>query len=224
MVPQTTSRWMSITLNWNSSVVETNTLVSFTMHCRVHLGHTYHTYTQTLHSTMSRQPSLLPVATTSSLTARYVAHTLERLLAYAVVVDRPLRCTWSYACSHTPSSLTARFVAHTVVRLLAYAVVVDRPLRCTWSYACSHTPSSSTARFVAHTVVRLLAHAVVVDRPFRRTHGRTPARIRRRREVTNALYHCTAASEYSRPRSLPHSNSGLLSGWPIHPSLHTSSV
>ena len=143
MVPQTTSRWMSITLNWNSSVVETNTLVSFTVHCRVHLGHTYHTYTQTLHSAMSRQPSLLPVATTSSLTARYVAHTLERPLAYAVVVDRPLRCTRSYACSHTPSSLTARFVAHTVVRLLAYAVVVDRP--------------------------------------FRRTHGRTPARIRRRR-------------------------------------------
>ena len=148
MFPQTTSRWMSITLNWNSSVVETNTLVSFTVHCRVHLGHTYHTYTQTLHSAMSRQPSLLPVATTSSLPARYVAHTFERLLAYAVVVDRP----------------------------------------------------------------------------FRRTHGRTPARIRRRREVTNALYHCTAASEYSRPRSLPHSNSGLLSGWPIHPSLHTSSV
>ena len=104
MVPQTTSRWMSITPNWNSSVVVTNTLVSFTVHCRVHLGHTYHTYTQTLHSAMSRQPSLLPVATTSSLTARYVAHTLERLLAYAVVVDRPLRCTWSYACSHTPSS------------------------------------------------------------------------------------------------------------------------
>ena len=170
MVPQTTSRWMSITLNWNSSVVETNTLVSFTVHCRVHLGHTYHTYTQTLHSAMSRHPSLLPVATTSSLTARYVAHTLERLLTYAVVVDRPLRCTRSYACSHTPSSLTAPFVAHTVVRLLAYAVVVDRP--------------------------------------FRRTHGRTPARIRRRREVTNALYHCTAASEYSRPRSLPHSNCG----------------
>ena len=157
---------MSITLNWNSSVVETNTLVSFTVHCRVHLGHTYHT--QTLHSAMSRQPSLLPVATTSSLTARYVAHTLERLLAYAVVVDRPLRCTRSYACSHTPLSLTSRFLAHTVVRLLAY----------------------------------------VVDRPFRRTHGRTPACIRRRREVTNALYHCTAASEYSRPRSLPHSNSG----------------
>ena len=132
MVPQTTSRWMSITLNRNSSVVETNTLVSFTVHCRVHLGHTYHTYTQTLHSAMSRQPSLLPVATTSSLTARYVAHTLERPLAYAVVVDRPFRCT----------------------------------------------------------------------------HGRTPARIRRRREVTNALYHCTAASEYSRPRSLPHSNCG----------------
>ena len=114
MVPQTTSRWMSITLNWNSSVVETNTLVSFTVHCRAHLGHTYHAYTQTLHSAMSRQPSLLPVATTSSLTARYVAHTLERPLAYAVVVDRPLRCTRSYACSHTPSSLTARFVAHTV--------------------------------------------------------------------------------------------------------------
>ena len=132
MVPQTTSQWMSITLNWNSSVVETNTLVSFTVHCRVHIGHTYHTYTQTLHSAMSRQPSLLPVATTSSLTARYVAHTLERRLAYAVVVDRPLRCT-----------------------------------RC-----------------------------------------RTPARIRRRREVTNALYHCTAASEYSRPRSLPRSNCG----------------
>ena len=150
MVPQTTSRWMSITLNWNSSIVETNTLVSFTVHCRVHLGHTYHTYTQTLHSAMSRQPSLLPVATTSSLTARYVAHTLERPLAYAVVVDRPIRCTRSYACSHTPSSSTARYVAH----------------------------------------------------------GRTPARIRRRREVTNALYHCTAASEYSRPRSLPHSNCG----------------
>ena len=143
MVPQTTSRWMSITLNWNSSVVETNTLVSFTVHCRVHLGHTYHTYTQTLHSAMSRQPSLLPIATTSSLTARYVAHTLERPLTYAVVVDRPLRCTRSYACSHTPSSSTTRFVAHTVVRLLAYAVVVDR-------------------RFVAHTVIRLLAYAVVV--------------------------------------------------------------
>ena len=105
---------------------------SVSLHCRVHLGHTYHTYTQTLHSAMSRQPSLLPVATTSSLTARYVAHTLERLLAYTVVVDRP----------------------------------------------------------------------------FRRTHGRTPARIRRRCEVTNALYHCTAASENSRPRSLPHSNCG----------------
>ena len=142
MVPQTTSRWMSMTLNWNSSIVETNTLVSFTVHCRVHLGHTYHTYTQTLHSAMSRQPSLLSVATTSSLTARYVAHTLERPLAYAVVVDRPLRCTRSYACSHTPSSSTARYVAHgrtparirrrrrppvtlhMVVRLLAYAVVV----------------------------------------------------------------------------------------------------
>ena len=169
MVPQTTSRWMSITLNWNSSVVKTNTLVSFTVHFRVHLGHTYHTYTQTLHSAMSRQ---------TVVTAR----------CYDVVVDR-------------------RYVAHTIERLLAYAVVVDRPLRCTWSYACSHTPSS-TARFVAHTVVRLLAYAVVVDRPFRRTHGRTPARIGRRREVTNALYHCTAASEYSRPRSLPHSNCG----------------
>ena len=123
MVPQTTSRWMSITLNWNSSVVETNTLVSFTVHCRVHLGHTYHTYTQTLHSAMSRQPSLLPVATTSH--------------------------TRSNACSHTPLLSTARYVAHgrtparirrrrrppvtlhTVVRLLAYAVVVDRPFRCT---------------------------------------------------------------------------------------------
>ena len=169
MVPQTTSRWMSITLNWNSSVVKTNTLVSFTVHCLVHLGHTYHTYTD---------PSLRDEPTTV-VTAR----------CYDVVVGR-------------------RYVAHTIERLLAYAVVVDRPLRCTWSYACSHTPSSSTARFVAHTVVRLLAYAVVVDRPFRRPHGRTPARIRRRREVTNALYHCTAASEYSRPRSLPHSNCG----------------
>ena len=107
---------------------------------------------------------------------------------YDVVVDRPIRRTHA----RTP----------------ARAVVVDRPLRCTRSYACSHTPSSLTARFVAHTVIRLLAYAVVVDRPFRCTHGRTPARIRRRREVTNALYHCTAASEYSRPRSLPHSNCG----------------
>ena len=142
MVPQTTSRWMSISLNWNSSVVETNTLVSFTVHCRVHLGHTYHTYTQTLHSAMSRQPSILPVATTSSLTARYVAHTLERPLAYAVVVDRPLRCTRSYACSHTPSSSTARYVAHG--RTPARIRRCRRPPVSlhTRSYACSHTPSS----------------------------------------------------------------------------------
>ena len=142
MVPQTTSRWMSISLNWNSSVVETNTLVSFTVHCRVHLGHTYHTCTQTLHSAMSRQPSLLPVATTSSLTARYLAHTLERPLAYAVVVDRPLRCTRSYACSHTPSSSTARYVAHG--RTPARIRRCRRPPVSlhTRSYACSHTPSS----------------------------------------------------------------------------------
>ena len=148
MVPQTMSRWMSITLNWNSSVVETNTLVSFTVHCLVHLGHTYHTYTQTLHSAMSRQPSSLPV----------------------VVVDRSIRRTHA----RTPARIRR----------------------------CCRPPVT------LHTVVRLLAYAVVVDRPFRCTHCRTPARIRRCREVTNALYHCTAASEYSRPRSLPHSNCG----------------
>ena len=143
MVPQTTSRWMSITLNWNSSVVETNTLVSFTVHCRVHIGHTYHTYTQTLHSAMSRQPSLLPVATTSSLTARYVH-------------------TRSNARSHTPLLSTARYVAHG--RMPARIRRRRRPPVSlhTRSYACSHTPSSLTARFVAHTVVRLLAYAVVV--------------------------------------------------------------
>ena len=140
---------MSITLNWNSSVVETNTLVSFSVHCLVHLGHTYHTYTQTLHSAMSRQPSLLPVATTSSLTARYVAHTLERLLAYAVVVDRPLRCTWS------------------VVRLLAYAVVVDRPFRCTHG----RTPARIRRR---REVTNALYHCTAVSeysRPRRLPHS-----------------------------------------------------
>ena len=92
MVPQTTSRWMSITLNWNSSVVETNTLVSFTVHSLVHLGHTYHIHTD---PSLRDEPTTVVTAfaTTSSLTARYVAHTLERLLAYAVVVDRPFRCT-----------------------------------------------------------------------------------------------------------------------------------
>ena len=139
MVPQTTSRWMSISLNWNSSVVETNTLVSFTVHCRVHLGHTYHTYTQTLHSAMSRQPSF-----------------------YDVVVDRPIRRTHARTPARMRRCCRPPVTLHTVVRLLAYAVVVDRPLRCTRSYACSHTPLSSTARFVAHTVVRLLAYAVVV--------------------------------------------------------------
>ena len=143
MVPQTTSRWMSITLNWNSSVVKTNTLVSFTVHCLVHLGHTYHTYTQTLHSAMSRQPSLLPVATTSSLTAD-TSHTR------------------STACSHTPLLSTARYVAHG--RTPARIRRRRRPPVSlhTLSYACSYTPSSLTARFVSHTVVRLLAYAVVV--------------------------------------------------------------
>ena len=150
MVPQTMSRWMSITLNWNSSVVETNTLVSFTVHCLVHLGHTYHTHTD---------PSLRDEPTTV-VTAR----------CYDVVVDRPIRRTHA----RTPARISR----------------------------CCRPPVT------LHTVVRLLAYAVVVDRPFRCTHSRTPARIRRRREVTNALYHCTAASEYSRPRSLPHSNCG----------------
>ena len=144
MVPHTTSRWMSITLNCDSSVVETNTLVSFTVHCRVHLGHTCHTYTQTLHSAMSRQPSFLPVAT-------------------CVVVDVPIRRTHARTPARIRRCCRPPVTLRTVVRLLAYAVVVDRPFSLyTRSYACSHTPSSLTARFVAHTVVRLLAYAVVV--------------------------------------------------------------
>ena len=157
MVPQTTSRWMSITLNWNSSVVETNTLVSFTVHCRVHLGHTYHTY-----PSLRDEPTTVVTARcrrwppdTSHTRSNARSHTPLLSTARYVAHGRTPACirrrrwppvslhTLSYACSHTPSSLTA-VSSHTQ------------------SYACSHTPSSLTARFVAHTVVRLLAYAVVV--------------------------------------------------------------
>ena len=123
MVPQTTSRWMSISLNWNSSVVETNTLVSFTVHCLVHLGHTYHTYTD-------------PLLRDEPTNRRYCP--LLRRRRWLPDTSH----TRSNARSHTPLLSTARYVAHGCTPACIRRRRRPPVSLHTRSYACLHTPSS----------------------------------------------------------------------------------